>query len=135
MSGFDDCTKAVEIRLNAGWTTTPIRYENVAFIETNEPYVALYVLDGEGHQISLGTVALRRWVGVIFVQIFVKQDTGSRLAKSYANTIGALFDRAEFSVGVSGLIRCRVPSIHEVGITNGWYQINVSVPFIRDKAY
>ena len=135
MSGFDDAAKAIETRLSAAWVTTKIRYVNAPFVETRTPYVALFVLDGEGHQISLGAVVLHRWVGVILMQVFVLQDTGTRLAKTYANTLGAVFDRAEFSSGASGLIRCRVPSVQEIGITNGWYQLNVSVPFIRDKTY
>jgi hypothetical protein len=135
MSGFDDAAKAIEARLAAAWTVTPIRYENAPFKETTAPYIALYVLDGEGHQVSLQAAPLRRWVGIITIQIFVPQDTGTRVAKGYANTLGAIFDRAEFSSGASGLIRSRIPSIREIGILNGWYQVNVDVPFIRDKAY
>ena len=132
---FADERKAIESRLAAAWTTTPIRYENVPFGATSSPYVALFVIDGEGQQISLGTPALRRWVGIIMIQVFVPQDTGTQLAKGYADTIGAIFDRAQFSSGNSGTIRCRVPSIQSIGIQNGWHQINVSIPFIRDKQY
>lgn len=135
MSGFEDEAKAIEIRLTTNWTTTPIRYVNAPFKETDQPYVALFVLDGDGHQISLGPVALRRWVGIIVIQIFVPQDSGSRVAKTYATTLAAIFDRVEFSTDASGLIRCRVPALREVGIINGWYQLNVEVPFIRDKTY
>ena len=135
MSGFAEEAKAIETRLAAGWTTTPIRYDNAPFPETTAPYVALFILDGDGNQISLGAVALRRWVGLIVLQIFVPQDTGTRLAKGYANTLGALFDRAEFPVENGGLIRCRVPSIAEIGIRNGWNQLNVTIPFTRDKQY
>jgi len=134
MSVADERT-AIENRLAAGWSTTPIRYENVPFKEPTAPYVALFILDGEGLQISLGTPALRRWPGLIKMQIFVQQDSGTQLAKAYADSLGALFDRAQFSSGNSGTIRCRVPSTTEVGITNGWYQLNVTIPFIRDRQY
>ena len=127
--------QAIESRLAAAWTTTPIRYENVPFAQQTTPYVALFILDGQGDQISLGTPALRRWVGIIVVQVFVPQDTGTQLARSYADTIGAVFDRAQFSSGSSGMIRCRIPSVTVVGITNGWSQLNVTIPFIRDKQY
>lgn len=126
---------AIESRLAANWTTTPIRYENVPFRETVGPYIALFILDGEGEQISLGTPALRRWPGVIKIQVFVPQDTGTKLARTYADILGILFDRAQFSSGNSGTIRCRVPSILHVGVTNGWDQINVTIPFVRDRQY
>jgi hypothetical protein len=135
MSGFADERIAIEKRFHDTWTTTPIVWGNVPFAEQTGPYVALFILDGEGHQVSLGTPALRRWAGVIIVQIFVEQDTGTKLARQYADTIGAIFDRAQFSYGSSGTIRCRIPSITPVGIENGWFQINVEIPFIRDKQY
>ena len=133
---FADERKAIESRLAAAWTTTPIRYENVPFGAISTPYVALFIIDGQGQQISLGTApVLRRWVGIIMIQVFVPQDTGTQIVKSYADTIGVIFDRAQFSSGNSGTIRCRVPSIQSIGIQNGWQQINVSIPFIRDRQY
>jgi hypothetical protein len=135
VTGFEDARNAIESRMAANWSTTPIRYENVPFKETADPYVALFIRDGEGIQASLGQVALRRWPGLIVVQVFVLPDTGTKLAKTYAETIGAIFDRAEFAVPNGGSITCRIPSIAEVGVTNGWYQVNVTIPFIRDRQY
>lgn len=132
---FEDARRAIETRLETNWTTTPIRFENVPFQETMQPYVALFIRDGQGMQISLGTPALRRWPAVIVVQIFVPQDIGTKLAKTYADSIAAIFDRAQFSSGNSGTIRCRIPSIEPVGITHGWHQTNVTVPMIRDRQY
>lgn len=135
MSGFADERKAIEGRLKAAWTTTPIRFEGVPFQEVLTAYVALFILDGQGLQISLGTPALRRWAGIITVQIFTPEDTGTQTGRAYADTIGAIFDRAQFSSGSSGTIRCRIPTLTQVGVTNGWQQMNVTIPFIRDKQY
>ena len=134
-AGFEDERVAIEQRFHDNWTATPIVWGNVTFKEQTAPYVALFILDGEGRQASLGTVALRRWDGLIVVQVFTVEDTGTKLGRTYADTIGAIFDRAEFSYANSGLIRCRVPSVATVGVQNGWFQHNVSVPFIRDKVY
>lgn len=133
--GFADERQAIEGRLATGWNATPIRWENVPFPEQAAPYVALFILDGDGLQISCGDIALRRWPGIIVMQVFVPEDKGTQLAKSYADQLGAIFDRATFSSGQSGTIRCRIPSILSVGITNNWQQVNVRVPFIRDKQY
>jgi|GEM_PF-1105923 hypothetical protein len=134
-TGFEDERIAIEKRFNDNWTTTPIVWSNVPFKEQTTPYVALFILDGEGEQVSLGTVAMRRWAGVVVIQVFTLPDTGTKLARTYAETIAAIFDRAQFSYGGSGTITCRVPSIDPVGVENGWYQVNVNVPFIRDKQY
>lgn len=135
MSGFNACRQAIEERLSTLWTTTPIRYQNAPFQETANPYVALFILDGDGEQISLGTPALRRWAGVIMLQVFVPEDTGHAQARSYADSLGALFDRAQFSVNGSGTIRCRMPSMTPSETHEGWYQVTVAIPFIRDKQY
>lgn len=132
---FEDTRKAIEGRLGDNWSTTPIKFENVPFKETKDPYVALFILDGEGQQISLGTPAVRRWPSVIKIQIFVPQDTGTKLARTYADSLGTIFDRAQFSSGNSGTITCRIPSITHVGITNGWDQVNVTIPLKRDRQY
>ena len=133
---FEDTRKAIEVRFKTAWgTTTPIRFENAPAIDGINPFVALTILDGEGEQISLGTPALRRWVGLIVIQIFVKADTGTQQARAYATQAGAVFDRAEFSSGNSGTIRSRIPSVRAIGVRDGWYQLNVSVPFIRDRQY
>lgn len=135
MSGFADERKAIESRLKNAWTTTPIKFEKVPFDQIATPYVALFILDGDGSQISLGTPALRRWPGIIMVQIFIPEDSGTQIERTYADSIGAIFDRAQFSSGSSGTIRCRIPSIKSLGIINGWQQLNVTIPFIRDKQY
>lgn len=132
---FDDERKAIEKRLADNWATTPIKYENVPFKETKAAYVALFILRGDGQQASLGSSVLRRWPGLIVVQIFVPAGSGTQMALGYANTVGALFDKAEFSTGNSGWIRCRTPSAQPVGEKNGWWQVNVTVPYVREKRY
>ncbi len=132
---FSDAAKAIESRLQTNWTTTPIKFENAPFTETASAYVALFLRDGEGTQISLGTPALRRWPGVIIVQVFVPEDTATRVARGYADTIGAIYDRQQFSTDSSGVITCGVPSVQLIGTRDGWFQMNVSVPYHRDKQY
>lgn len=135
MSGFKDAATAIESRMSTNWTTTPVKYESVPFRETVAAYAALFIRDGEGSQITLGTVATRRWPGVIIVQVFVPQDSSIRTAREYADGIGAIFDRAQFSSGGSGVITCRVPSVEMIGVRNGWLQVNVTIPYHRDKQY
>ena len=132
---FADSLKAVEGRLQSNWTTTPIKFQNVPLKETASSYVALFLQDGEGAQISLGQVALRRWPGVILVQVFVPERTGTLVARQYADTIGAIFDRVQFSSGNSGVISCRTPSVETIGLRDGWWQVNVTIPYRRNRQY
>ena len=135
MSGFAAERQAIESRMAANFTTIPIRYENVPFKETQTAYCALFIRRGEGHLITLGPAPqLQRWAGIIAVQVFVPEDTGTETPSSYADNIASVFNRQEFSAGASGLIRCRTPRVETVGTRNGWFQINVTTPYIRDKS-
>ena len=84
-------------------------------------------------QITLGQDPTVRSVSLIIVQIFVQKDTGSALAKSYADSIAAIFDRVQFVTSDSQLISCQTGSIEYVGQFGGWEQYNVTVPYTRDE--
>jgi hypothetical protein len=134
MSGYADERQAIEARMASGFTTIPCRYENAPFREMVTAYCALFIRTGEGNQVTLGsTPQLHRWTGLIIVQIFVPEDTGTQAARGYADAIADVFRRQEFSAGASGLIRCRTPRIEPAGTRDGWYQLNVVTPYIRDK--
>lgn len=136
---FVDERKAIESELNNNWTTTPIQWENVPFSVplsngVQQPYIALFLLTGEGEQIDLGTVPLYRWAGVIAIQIFVPEHntSGPGLASQYAETLKAIFLRKQLSTGSSGRILTRVPSMDNQGVVSGWYQINLNTEYVRD---
>lgn len=135
MSGFRDAAAAIEGRLSSNWLTTAIKYEGAPFTEPTAAYVAIFIRDGEGIQISLGSPAVRRWPGIIMLQVFAPEMTGTRKAREYADSLGAIFDRVDFSSGNSGLITCRTPSIEVIGARDGWCQVNVTVPFRRSRQY
>ena len=135
MSGYADERRAIEARLAANFSAIPIRYENAPFQESDEAYCAVFVRRGQGHQITLGPAPqLNRWAGLIIVQVFVPEDTGTQAAAGYCDSIADVFRRQEFSAGSSGLIRCRVPNVETIGTKAGWFQMNVEVPYIRDKS-
>ena len=135
MSGFAAERQAIEARLEANFTAMPIRFENAPAAETQDPYCALFIRRGEGHQITLGpSPQLQRWAGLIVVQVFVPEDTGTQVIADYADSIAAVFNRQELSTGASGLIRCRVARVDTIGTRNGWFQMNVTIPYIRDKS-
>ena len=135
MSGFADERRVIEQRLIAGWTTTPIKFENTKFVQpTNTPWIALRILNGEGFRADLGgsTGARYRFPGVIVVQLFVPDESGIATARQYADTIATLFRSAQFSAGASGTITCRTPYVTTVGNMDGWHQLNLTIPFQRD---
>jgi hypothetical protein len=133
---FADERQAVEARLSDNWTTTPIAYENVPFSEpSNGRYVAVHVLTGQGTQEDICPSPRHRYQGLIQIRITVPANEGTELAKSYADTISALFRSVSFSAGSSGTILCRTPSILSLGIQDGQFTLVISVPYQRDVIF
>ena len=126
--------------MSAQWgSTTPVRYPNQEWdAETArqlDAYVALTIVDVEGRQIELGDEAvlpLHRFGGTIIVQVFTKEGKGEADALPLVDQVRTIFQRARFQLGNSGWIRCRTTSAARVGVSDGWYQVNATTPFIRD---
>lgn len=124
---------AIESRLQANWSTTPIKYEWAPFQETHAPYIALFIRNGERNQITLGGNPTVRSISLVIVQIFVPAEQGTSLAKTYADSIAAIFDRVQLMTGDSNLISFQTASAEAVGEVDGWAQVNVTIPFSRDE--
>lgn len=128
--------QAIEKRLSDNWTTTPIQFDNVAFsAPADNTYVSLTIINGDADQIELGETPVHRHIGVITIQVFVPVENGTNTARSYADSLAAIFRNVQFSAGSSGTILCRSPNIVRVGVSNGLYQLNVAVPYQRDVTY
>jgi len=139
---FEDERRAIEGRFAANFTALAIKWENQPFDIVNDTaYVALTILTGAGHQASLGGAsALQRYAGVIQIDIYVPEDTGTKVAKQHADTIESIFRQVQFSAGSSGTIFTRTPSIKTLGTMagsqraeSGWHRTVVSVDYHRDK--
>ncbi len=124
---------AIESRFTTAWAdATKIKYENVTFVQPkNVDYVAITIKNGRGSQDSLGETSLNRYPGMIAIQIFSPEGTGTASAKILEAAAGAIFNRAEFTTTDSDVITCDVPSIIGGGTKDGWYQLNVRIPFRR----
>jgi len=123
---------SIEGRLKTAWTTTPIKFDNVAYTpaSTTTAFIELAIVNGESKQISLGSPALYRHPGVISINVRTRLQIGSSTAKKHADTIGGIFRGQEF-----GGITCRAPRVSRVGEVDGWFVYNVSIPFFRNEVF
>jgi len=131
---LEDERRAIEGRFSANYSATPIQYENVPLNEqVTDAWVALFIRHGDSEQVSIGDNPWFRDVSVIMLQMFNPKNKGTARLKQLADLIVPIWRRAEFSLDDSGLIRCRAPSVVEVGVQGDWFQANVEVPYIRDE--
>ena len=133
-SGYASELQAIESRFATEWNDrTPVAYHNVPFVPPENPpapWVRLTVLSGQSSQASMGDTALFRHSGVIDVTVFVPAGTASKGARELVDAVAEIFRRKQFSG-----ITCRAPGFGDVGVRDGWYQINVSFPFHRDAIF
>ena len=131
--GWASERKAIEARMSANWATTPIKYENAPLQELTAAHIGLFIRPGDRAQVTLGSNPTIRSISIIIVQIFVPQESGLVLARTYADTIAAIFDRLQFMTDDNDLISCQTASIDVVGESGGMYQVNLTVPYSRNE--
>lgn len=131
MSAFLNIVRAVESRFAANFTAVPaanIAFDNVPFDVPTTSWVRLVVNPGVSEQVAMGATKQFRHSGLITVQVFTPVDKGSQAAFDLADDVSEIWRGASFS----GII-ARVPSATVAGVRDGWFQINVDVPFYFDE--
>lgn len=115
------------------WAATPISWPNRDFTppESSE-WIAVSIRAGDSQQIEIGSPTItHRHSGLVYVQIFSPIGKGDKAALDIADQIAALFRRYRQSVTNGGIV-FRTPTIRAVGVDGAFFQVNVSVPYVRD---
>jgi hypothetical protein len=126
----------------AGWaSTTPIAWPGRDFPrpEDGSSWVRLTIDEIDSFQTELGSVPQTeiRSPGLIIIQIFTEANKGDGPALTLADQVSAIFRKQEVSY-TDGRAIFRAPRTRVIGITSekgansAWFQVNVSVPYIRD---
>lgn len=128
---FEAAQIAIESRLAANFTAYPIKWQNVVFDEETESiFVDLQVKEHDSERASLGPNPLHRSLGIISINVYVPENSGTATGRGIADDLAAIFRDASFS----GII-CRSPVVRNIGSYEGHYVINMSVPFHRDEQF
>jgi len=129
MGAFQDIRAAIEAQLSSNWTTTPIAWDNVEYDPTPAAsFIRLIVDEVDSTQVSMATTPCHRIVGLIHIMIMVPINTGTNVARGYADTLAGIFRNADFSS-----VKCQSPRIRRVGDVGEYYQLSVLIPFYVDK--
>lgn len=125
---FEALRESIETRFATQWgATTPVSYTNLPFTPPSGSWVRLAVLPGQGQTWGItGTAGYVRDTGVIAVQVFVSTDQGTKAAMDLVDLITPIFEHKRFD----GILT-RTASVNVVGPSDGWLQINVTIPFRR----
>lgn len=134
---FEEFRSFIEGRMQTEWTQTPIEFENVsestALItakDAKSPWVRVTIREGNGQLMTIGSDSRRdRYAGNIIIQIFIAQKIGTKTARDLADDIVSLWR----GYTAQPCVQIWTPFITTVGDLNGWFQINVNIPFLNDE--
>src|SRR5262245_15736045 len=133
---FESEVIAIEGRFAAAWDASaiPVEYENKPFTrQAGKAWVSLSIVEGDAAQATIGAPPLELSSNLIVVRVFAPRQAadGSRAAKAIADQAAAVFRGAQFASGMSGQITCFAPRIRKVPPEDGFYRLNVQVPYRR----
>jgi len=119
-----------------GWTATQIAWPNRDFTPPSKAsWIAVTIQAGDSAQIELGAdKVVHRHPGLVVIQVFSPANWGDKTALDLADQVAALFRRQRLSY-TDGSILFRTPTVREIGVDGSLFQVNVSIPFVRDYLF
>lgn len=120
-----------------GWTGPQIEWPNQQNFTkpTKAAWLSVSIQGGASSQLELGGDRnVHRHVGIVVVSVFAPEGWGDKTALDWADTVAARFRRYRQDF-TDGSIVFRSPSIRAVGVDAGYYQVNVSTPFVCDDLF
>jgi hypothetical protein len=131
---YEGARNAIQGYFAANWSATPsgtVAYDNLPFTPPSaDPWLRLAVLHAAGQQAGFGAATRRyRRNGVALVQIFVPEGEGPSEAMQLGDAAVGLFE----GTVLSGGLRFGPVALREIGVADGWFQVNVSADFTFDE--
>lgn len=137
---LESMRKYVETTLTTELASThpsvKIKYENVKFVPVSGgTYVAIYILDGDAFQASLGNRFTERHVGVLQIDIMSPEGSGTTYRNSLADRISSIFRRLNSLLVDGSYLQFRVPRTTALGNEGLYDRLAVSISYYRDEKY
>lgn len=131
---YEEARNAIQGYVDANWSSTPsgtIAYDNLPFTPPSAaPWLRLNLRHAAGYQAGFGGGTRRyRRNGVALLQIFVPEGEGPSEAMQLGDDAMGLFKGRVLSGG----LRFGPVSLREIGVEDGWFQVNVAADFTFDE--
>lgn len=138
MTTLNEARKAVYDRWAAQWAHGAASYcfENEPYAPADRDFwarVSVRQAVSDEEQSTIGVSPSRKFLrrARVYVQVFVKPDSGLKNAGDYATQARLIFEATSFS----GLSFVRGASIRETGSDGKWYQVLVDAPFMYEETH
>lgn len=111
-----------------------LAWDNVAFSipKDDKPWIRVSVQNNISNYVSVGSLRQIRREGVVSIQVFTVENTETLTASRIVDNIVDVFE-----THLANKVRFRSPNVQNIGISDGWYQVNIAVSFYFDdfKSY
>lgn len=106
-----------------------IAWDNVGFSipEDKSEWVRVSIQNNVSNYVSIGPNRRTRRRGIVFIQIFVPENSETLVCSQIIDDIVNIFETKILSGTVF-----QSPNVREIGASRGWFQVNISVPFYFD---
>lgn len=133
---FSEEREAIETRFSNMFDTfiTPVQYGNLTILKKGNvslptPYkgvqfVRLSIVGGTSEQREVGR-NITTINGLININVFTAQDSGSQQARTIVDEIFPIFNAVVFNGITTG-----AATVRELPPNNGWYNMNISIPYV-----
>lgn len=113
----------------SGVAANKIAWDNVDFTipDDESAWVRCSVQHNGSNFVSFGPNRRTRRLGIVFIQIFVPENSETLIASQLTDNVVDVFETNSL-----GGVVFESPDVREAGVTRGWYQVNISVPFYFD---
>lgn len=120
-------------RFDSVWANRiPVDWPNLKFTYPDpiSTWCRFRVSGGGAHRTTIGdTLNNERITGIVFIQLFTPIETGDAVIMQLADEAAEIF---RDWCGTN--VMCRTPMVRPIGPDGlGYYQVNVSIPFVRNE--
>jgi hypothetical protein len=135
INNFREEREAIELRLVNRFDTglVPVQYSNTNFLKRGtetiptpykgEAFIRLNILGNTSTRPEI-TRKINQMNSSIDFNIFTRQDQGSNRAREIADQLFDIFNATEFNGIITG-----AATLRELPPNNGWYNMNLNIPF------
>jgi hypothetical protein len=100
---------------------------------TSKPYGRLSVAFSGRQNAAVGGARVRIR-GILYLQVFVPEGSGTRVLTCAGDTFASIFDnRALLHLSGSGTVDCAAMDIFATGLRDGYEQMTFGIPFYSDE--
>lgn len=126
---FSQIELDIRNRWNVQGFSAPTDYGDPAFSKPDGTWYRLNVLHSPELRAEIGRAAYEA-SGQIIIQIFTKPDLDNKARADLIDSAAAVYRGVTFSG-----IYADEPAPLDLGVVNGWRQVNVSIPFEKFTQY